>query len=140
CYGKGLDREFTKDSLSAFQDGYDPTQLPPLDSLGLGILLTSDVKSQTSQFSSEHIASLTSIPNPFTKETTLGFTLNRTTYTTIEIYDELGRLIWGDGIGLSLEAGTHSITVDGKSLPHGTLYARISTGFGEVKTVKLVHD
>ena len=30
--------------------------------------------------------------------------------------------------------------IDGKNLPSGTLYARISTGFGEVKTVKLVHD
>ncbi|MDP4218976.1 MAG: T9SS type A sorting domain-containing protein [Bacteroidota bacterium] len=140
CYGKGLDREFSKDSLTAFQDGYDPTHLPPLDSLELGFLLKSDVKSHSSQFLSERMASLSSTPNPFTKVTTLQFTLNRTIYTTIEVYDELGRLVWGDGKGSSLEAGTHSITIDGKNLPHGTLYARISTRFGEVKTVKLVHE
>ena len=34
----------------------------------------------------------------------------------------------------------HRVYLDGNSLPSGTLYGRISTGFGEVKTVKLVHE
>jgi hypothetical protein len=79
-------------------------------------------------------------PNPSFSETTLMFTLNHTSYVTIVVYDELGRLVWGDGKGSSLEAGTHVIHLDGSALPSGTLYARIATGFGEVKTVKLVHE
>jgi hypothetical protein len=62
------------------------------------------------------------------------------TYTTIAVYDVLGRLVWGDGRGSSLEAGEHSIHLDATNFPSGTLYARIATGFGEVKTVKLVHE
>ena len=87
-----------------------------------------------------YLASFTSSPNPFVKATTLEFTLNRMTYITVSVYDELGRLVWGDGRGSSLEAGTHDIQIDGSKLPSGTLYARIATGFGEVKTVKLVHE
>ncbi|MDP4221601.1 MAG: T9SS type A sorting domain-containing protein, partial [Bacteroidota bacterium] len=86
------------------------------------------------------LASFTSSPNPFIKQTALQFTLTRMTYITIAVYDELGRLVWGDGKGSSLSAGTHSILIDGSSLPQGTVYARISTGFGEVRTVKLVHE
>ena len=141
CYGKGLDKEFTKDSLLAFQEGYDPTHLPPLDSLGLGFLLKNAVHpSPASPLSSQYLASFTSSPNPFKTETTLEFTLNRMTYITISVYDELGKLVWSGGKGSSLDAGTHTVQIDGAKLPSGTLYARISTGFGEVKTVKLVHE
>jgi hypothetical protein len=96
--------------------------------------------SLVSERSNDYLNSLTTSPNPFTAKITLKFTLNRMAYTTIAIYDELGRLVWGDGRGSSLEAGLHTVHIDGKDLPHGTLYARISTGFGEVKTVKLVHE
>ncbi|MDP4220190.1 MAG: hypothetical protein Q8916_14040 [Bacteroidota bacterium] len=140
CDDPGLEREFTKDSTYYFSKGYDPSHLPCLDSLGLGFLVKSDVKSPVSQLSSQYLASFTSSPNPFVKETTLQFALTRMTYITIVVYDELGRLVWGDGKGSSFEAGTHTVTLDGKNLPHGTLYARISTGFGEVRTVKLLHE
>ncbi|MDP4236035.1 MAG: hypothetical protein Q8919_06275 [Bacteroidota bacterium] len=141
CGGNQDDKEFTKDSIIDFQSGYDPTHLPSLDSMGLGFLLDhSGVPSTSMNLSGQDLASFGSTPNPFVTEITLQFTLNRITYTTIEVFDELGRLVWGDGRGSSIDAGTHTITIDGKSLPHGTLYARISTGFGELKTVKLVHE
>ena len=97
-------------------------------------------RTASNPLSTQYLASFTSSPNPFIKSTTLEFTLNRMAYITLAIYDELGRLVWGDGRGSSLEAGTHDIQIDGSSLPGGTLYARITTGFGEVKTVKLVHE
>ncbi|MDP4220189.1 MAG: T9SS type A sorting domain-containing protein [Bacteroidota bacterium] len=118
----------------------EDTTLPSLDKIGLGFLLNSDVQSPYSELWSQNLASFTSSPNPFMKETALQFTLSRMTYITIAVYDELGRLVWGDGRGASLETGMHTIAIDGKNLPHGTLYARISTGFGEVRTVKLVHE
>jgi hypothetical protein len=61
-------------------------------------------------------------------------------YIQLAIYDVIGRLVWGDGRGSSLEAGEHTVHIDGTKLLSGTLYARISTGFGEVRTVKLVHE
>ena len=88
---------------------------------------------------SNPINSFITRPNPFTTEANLDFTLSGNAYVQLAIYDELGRLVWGDGEGSSSEKGEHSIYIDGRSLPGGTLYARISTGFGQVKTLKLVH-
>jgi hypothetical protein len=141
CWSTGMDIQYSQDSASAAHRGEDPTHLIPLDSLGLGFLLKGAVTPITgSSFPSEYITSFTSSPNPFNNATALQFTLSRVTYTTIGIYDELGRLVWGDGRGASLEAGEHTIQLDATNFPSGTLYARISTGFGEVKTVKLVHE
>jgi hypothetical protein len=140
CWGPADSEAYSNDTIYARSIGIDPTQLPPLDSIGLGFLLKSGVTSPSAPLSSQYLASFTSSPNPFRKETTLEFTLNRMAYVTLAVYDELGRLVWGDGRGTSLEAGTHAIHLDGSALPSGTLYARISTGFGEVKTVKLVHE
>jgi hypothetical protein len=61
-------------------------------------------------------------------------------YIVLTVYDDLGKVVWGNEKGTSLEAGRHTISLDGASLPRGTLYARISTGFGEVKTLKLVRQ
>ncbi|MDP4228772.1 MAG: T9SS type A sorting domain-containing protein [Bacteroidota bacterium] len=148
CNTPGLRQEYQQDSIDRHNHWLEgdrsipeDTTLPSLERLGLGLLLThSAAPSSGSLSSNQYLVSFTTSPNPFTKETTLQFTLNRMTYATIEVYDELGRRVWGAGKGLSLDAGTHSITIDGKNLPIGTLYARISTGFGEVKTVKLIHE
>lgn len=118
----------------------EDTILPPLDSIGLGILLHHSGVSPTGLISEGSLTNAIGNPNPFTKETELNFSLNRMTYVTVEIFDPLGRMVWGDGKGRSLDAGAHTIRIDGSTLPTGTLYARISTGFGEVKTVKLVHQ
>ncbi len=132
---------FAKDSILDVQRGYDPTHLPSLDSMGLGFLLgNTGVTPTISGLGMQYLASFTSSPNPFIKKTTLEFTLNRMAYITLSVYDALGRLVWGDGRGSSLEAGTHDIQIDGSLLPSGTLYERIATGFGEVKTVKLIHE
>jgi hypothetical protein len=138
CASPGLDSQYQREINHLKENGEDTT-LPTLEQIGLGFLLKSSSPSPIS-FQSIYLESFISSPNPFIKETTLEFTLNRMAYTTIAIYDELGRLVWGDGKGSSLEAGLHTVHIDGKGLPHGTLYARISTGFGEVKTVKLVHE
>src|SRR5262249_10511635 len=139
CWGGApMDKQYSQDSVTAVRSGYDPNHLPSLDSLGLGFLLHQNGAPTKTNLSSIYVASFASSPNPFTKETTLDFTLNRMSYTQLSIYDELGRLVWGDGRGSSLEAGKHTVQIDASKWPTGTYYARISTGFGEVKTVKLV--
>ena len=142
CKDLSTGREFTQDSLYAISKGYDPTHLPPIDSLGLGFLdsTQSSVHTTSNPLSSTYLASFTSNPNPFKDETTLSFVLNRMTYTTVEVFDVLGRKVWGDDHGYSLDPGLHTVHIDGASLPSGTLYARVSTGFGEVQTVKLIKN
>ena len=139
CNTTGLQYQFTTDSIYDQNKGYG-TEYPPLDSIGLGFLLHKAGIPTVSGIGMQYLASFTTRPNPFTVETSLNFTLNRMAYTQLAIYDVLGRLIWGDGRGSSLEAGEHTVHIDGKDLPSGMLYARISTGFGEVQTVKLVHE
>ncbi|MBS1904856.1 MAG: T9SS type A sorting domain-containing protein, partial [Bacteroidetes bacterium] len=126
------------------RNGAVPGQLdtidPSLDTLGLGFLLTRSVNDPLPSVAGLGLGACSSSPNPFTQELAVNFMLNRMTYVTVSIYDPLGRMVWGDGKGRSLDAGVHTIRIDGTGLPSGTLYARISTGFGEVKTVKLVHQ
>jgi len=111
--------------------------------MGLGNIVRNDSTkaglSASTPLPSQYLSSFTSSPNPFTTGTKLNFTLNRMTYVTIEMYDLLGNKTFGNA-GRSYDAGSYEINLDGNTLPSGTLYARISTGFGEVKTVKLVHE
>ncbi|MEP7235961.1 MAG: hypothetical protein ABI778_11765, partial [Ignavibacteriota bacterium] len=130
CWGGSNDSQYAQDSAAAVQGGHDPNNLPSLDSLGLGALLKAGAPSSMPSISTHYLASITCSPNPFRKETTLDFTLNRMSNISLEIFDELGRPVWGDvedppgrRKGSSLEAGTHSIHLDGNSLPSGTLYA-----------------
>ncbi|MDP4218972.1 MAG: T9SS type A sorting domain-containing protein [Bacteroidota bacterium] len=141
CWGSGGDKEYAADSAAdAFVniDGYTVKNLPPLDSIGLGFLL--DKSKAPHPRGSFESASLTSSPNPFTNDLTLTFTLSQVDHVQLAIYDILGHVVWQDAKGSPLEIGTHSISIDGKNLPHGTLYARFSTSFGEVETVKLIHE
>jgi len=131
-------RDTVKDSLKTPLD----TTLPSIDELGLAILRGQNAVISRNTFGNVLINYFSATTNPFITETTLDFTLNRMSYIQLAIYDVLGRLVWGDGDGRgsSLEAGEHAVHIDGKDLPVGILYARISTGFGEVRTVKLVHE
>jgi hypothetical protein len=138
CWNASGDQEYSQDSLYDAQHRYDPTHLPSLDSMGLGFLLTQSGVTPTTT-AMTNLASFTSSPNPFTSGTKLNFALNRMTYVTIEVYDLLGNKVFASA-GRSYEAGSYEINLDGSALPSGTLYARISMGFGEVKTVKLVHE
>ncbi len=150
CNSEGL-QQVIKDNIRSRHDTYltykqfdsnavEDTILPTMKQLGLDSLLALH-GSASVPFSlpPTYLSSFTSIPNPFIDETNLRFTLNRLAYLTIAIYDELGRPVWGDGSGRTFEVGEHEISIDGKSLLIGSFYARIATGFGEVKTVKLVH-
>ncbi len=150
CNSEGLQQEIKDnirsrhDTWKTLHDGGDTTAedtvLPSLEKLGLGFLLKQDVHGPVSPLPSQYLTSFTASQNPFKGETKLRFTLNRMAYITIDIFDELGRPYYGNGDGRTFEAGDQEVPIDGRSLPSGSLYARISTGFGEVKTVKLVHE
>jgi hypothetical protein len=139
CNGAGI--------VQQYQDGIDyrrrhgqDTTVPPLDSIGLGFLLHQNAVNPSLPLPKEYLVSFTSNPNPFKQETTLEFLLNRMAYIAVDVYDVLGHKVWGSDHGSVMDAGVHQIRIDGAGMSSGTYYARISTGFGEVKTVKLVKE
>jgi hypothetical protein len=145
CTSPGLE-DLYKNTLKSRHESWlsgdttkpEDTTLPSLDQIGLGALLHPNTASPSGNPSPIYLATFTSSPNPFKNETHLRFHLNRMAYTTLGIYDVLGHQVWGDGKGRSLDAGDHEVAVDGSQLPEGSLYARIETGFGEIRTVKLI--
>ncbi|MFI5263334.1 MAG: hypothetical protein ACHQM6_02330, partial [Candidatus Kapaibacterium sp.] len=80
CTTKADELDYQKNIDYLKNKGLDTT-LPPLDSIGLGFLLHHNgVSKPGGSLSSEYLVSFTSSPNPFVKETTLEFTLNRMSY------------------------------------------------------------
>jgi hypothetical protein len=138
CGGSGLDKKFTQDSLYAISKGWDPTNLPPLDSLGLGFLLKSGVTGQN-PLSKTYLASFIASPNPFSDGLLLNFQLNRASFIRIQVFDVLGKVMW-ETQGRTFDAGDHELSVDAGQLERGSYYARITNAFGEVRTVKLVKE
>ena len=79
-----------------------------------------------------------SVPNPFNSETRIFFTCAKSMTLYLDIFDLLGNKLYSDS--KFSELGNNSWVIYDRSLPRGTLYARISDGFGEVKTLKLEHE
>ena len=76
--------------------------------------------------------------NPFKQTTEVVFNLSSMTYVTFAVYDELGRIVQGEDMGHVYGPGRHQLPVDGKDLPSGVYYVRLSTPTGETRTLKLV--
>jgi len=115
------------------------TTLPSMSDLGLDSLLNLHFSGVAHPaIYSGILNSLTISKNPFTSTTTLHFALDKMAYLKAEVYDELGRMIIGDGSGHSFDLGKHQIPFDLKSYASGAYYLRVSMGDGEVRTIKLV--
>ena len=83
-------------------------------------------------------------PNPFDRSTTIGFDLPRHAEVSIRIYDARGRLVRILGADMTLEAGRHQVTWDGKAhdnrrVSPGMYFCELTgTGFRSVtRMVKL---
>jgi uncharacterized lipoprotein YddW (UPF0748 family) len=76
-------------------------------------------------------------PNPFNPLTTLSFTLSQQHYTTLKVYDMLGREI-ATVVDDVLDAGTHRFNFNGSNLASGVYLYRIVSGtFTETKKMVL---
>ena len=106
-----------------------------LDSL-LGLHLTKGIWQP--QIYSDMLASLSVSENPLKRTTILRFESIRPAYVRVEAYDELGRMIVGDGSGHVYDPGRHELPVDLTGHASGVYYLRVSLGNGEVRTIKLV--
>ncbi len=66
-------------------------------------------------------------PNPFNPSTTIKFNLGKAGFTTLKLYDILGKEVAAIVNGV-LESGPHSVTFDASSLPSGTYFYTITSG------------
>jgi len=77
-------------------------------------------------------------PNPFNPSTTISFNLLLSGFTTLKVYDIMGREV-SELISGELNAGSHSVTFNGDNLASGIYYYRLeSSGNVAVKKMLLV--
>ncbi len=74
-------------------------------------------------------------PNPFARQTQIGFSLEQSAKVSLVVYDVRGREVatLADG---TMEAGQHSVTFDAASLPSGVYVYRLVAG-AQVETGRL---
>lgn len=119
----------------------DTANMPTLEDLDLQILRGPQyaaVKDAFTPSSSKKILYLTVSENPFTTETTLKFGLSDGEYMRMDVYDPLGKTLFSDTRLCSV--GDNSWLLSSPNLPRGSMYVRLSTLGGEVKTVKLAKE
>jgi len=67
-------------------------------------------------------------PNPFSRRTTVAFTLDRVADVDLSVYDIEGRLVTRLLDGRTLAAGDHRLEFVAGTLPSGVYYCRLRTG------------
>ncbi len=134
-YHHKLWQDTVQDSIAT---PFDTTGVPTIDDLGLSILRgqqnsVSPVAGETQR----RLAFVTVERNPFTDEVALNVELNSSTMLRLDIFDELGKSVYGEGIGFKPQ-GEYRFVVNGKNWSSGAYFARVSTSGGEVQTIKLI--
>ncbi len=66
-------------------------------------------------------------PNPFNPETAISFSLLRTTFVTLKVYDLLGREV-KTLVQAELTAGRHELLFSGEKISSGIYFYRLATG------------
>jgi len=75
-------------------------------------------------------------PNPFNPSTKISFNLPVSGFTTLKVYDIMGREV-SELISNDLHAGSHSVTFNGEDLASGIYYYRLESG-GNVAVKKML--
>lgn len=129
-------RDTVKDTLATPID----TSSPSIDSLGFSVLRGPEYGAvpRTDNQGYADFGALIASRNPFSEETTLETMLGDATMLRLEIFDVLGMQVYAENQFFG--AGNLRWRLDGKALPKGALYARISTIGGAVRTIKLIRS
>ena len=77
-------------------------------------------------------------PNPFNPSTTIEFTLPKTEFVELKVYNILGKEV-SSLVSNKLNQGSHTYTFDGKNLASGIYYYKFTAGdYRQVKTMILL--
>jgi len=77
-------------------------------------------------------------PNPFNPSTTINFSLPKSEYTTLKVFNVLGKIV-AIIVSNKLNPGNHTFTFDGKNLASGVYYYQLVAGeYREVKKMILL--
>jgi hypothetical protein len=78
-------------------------------------------------------------PNPFNPSTTIEFTLPKSEFTTLKVFNILGKEV-AQLISDNLRQGKHTYNFDGSNLASGVYYYQLVAGeYREVKKMILIH-
>ena len=75
-------------------------------------------------------------PNPFNPTTAIGYQLSATGFTSLKVYDAIGREV-ATLVNEVKDAGTYSAQFDGAKLSSGIYFARLSSD-GKIQIRKLM--
>jgi hypothetical protein len=131
-----------QDTMIIYNDGQDTLIVPPMDYIGSApdmgayeydpstyIFRETDVPIQ--------YALLQNYPNPFNPSTTIEFTISKSEFTTLKVYNILGKEI-STLVSSKLNQGNHIYTFDGRNLASGVYYYRLEAGTF-VQTRKMIY-
>jgi hypothetical protein len=115
------------------------TSATSIDSIGFSILKGPQFGAVKERpIESVNLGELRASKNPFTDETTLETTISDAMMLRLEVFDVLGKQLYSENEFFS--SGDVRWKLEGKLLPKGPLYARVSTIGGVVRTVKLIKE
>jgi hypothetical protein len=78
-------------------------------------------------------------PNPFNPQTTIAYSLSRTSAITLRVYDPTGREVATLARNERKAAGKHEVSFDATRLPSGIYFYRLQTeSFVETKKMLLI--
>lgn len=99
--------------------------------------LVTDVKNNNHQPDAYNLSQ--NYPNPFNPSTRISFTIPSDAYVTLKIYNTLGEEVKVLADNQYFLKGMHNIDLDGKSLPSGAYYYRLTSGnYSAVKKMILI--
>ena len=97
-----------------------------------------DIVEQTPTTIPETIQLYQNYPNPFNPATTIQFSLPRSEFVELKVYNILGKKI-STLVSKKLNQGNHTYTFDGRNLASGIYYYQVVTGESmEVKKMILI--
>ncbi len=97
---------------------------------------TTSVKGSADNNSPRQFLLLQNYPNPFNPSTTISYQLAANGFTTLKVYDAIGREV-ATLVSELKEAGTYSAQFDGSKLANGIFFARLQSG-DKVQLKKMV--
>jgi hypothetical protein len=131
--------DITVNNEGSNADGIGSITANNLTSFGQFIVVSKDFPPvSVPQIKSSRFSLSQNYPNPFNPSTTIHFSIAKSLYVTLKVYDILGRGI-ATLVDGKREEGEHTVVWDGKGLSSGIYYYRLQAGdYSEMKKLCLL--